>query len=158
MHVCGLLIGSARNSPGWLGSPGRREDRLSPEWPLAGSCRLAAHACVGLPPEPWLSDCRTLSDAVGQMSDTVGCCRTVGCRSCRTTVGRCRMLSDAVGLVRCLRSVGHCRTVGSLSDCRTVGHCRTLSVTVEYCQSELGPSPRTHHTQMGHSSSPLPSW
>ena len=51
-------------------------------------------------PEPWLSDCRTLSDAVGRMSDAVG--RMSDCRmselsdQCRSTVGRCRMLSDRV--------------------------------------------------------------
>ena len=94
--------------------------------------------------EPWLSDCRTLSDTVGQMSDTVGVmsdCRmsdTVGrlsdtCRSYVGAVGQvltvmvccyCRTLSDTVGL-------SDCRTCRTLSDCRkTVGHCRTLS---EHC-------------------------
>ena len=98
-------------------------------------------------PEPWLSDCRTLSDAVERMSDAVGglsdsqMSDAVECLSdaCRTNVGavgqcltgkghvQCRTLSDAVGL---------CRT---LSDCRTVGHCRiTVGLLSDYCRIPIG--------------------
>ena len=52
--------------------------------------------------EPWLSDCRTLSDAVGQMSDAVG-----GLSDCQ--------MSDTVGRVS-----DACRTpVGTVGQCLT---------------------------------------
>ena len=67
---------------GWPPLPPRAQPPPPPPWrPPHGS--VAAHG-VDARLEPWMSDCRTLSDAVGQMSDTV------------RGVSDCRM-SDAIG-------------------------------------------------------------
>ena len=93
--------------------------------------------------EPYLSELSELSDATVGLSDIVGLCRTVGCRTCRSTVGlsepsywgttipHCRTLSD------CPRTVGlsDCRTVGLSGYCRTtVGLLRTFHTPSMVCQ------------------------